>query len=112
MKRMSAVVGLSTMLLTGAIAVAGPVAAAPEPLAEMPDVKGMTLARAQSVLYGLTDKRDMKAETFDMKGLRREQINEAGWTVCAQRPYPGNVIYKTSTLRLGVVRKYGESCYD
>ena len=109
-KHVAGISTLSAILAAGALMLAGPASAADEEgTLEMPDVRGMSLAKAQAAVAALTDER-IPTGTLDMNGLAREQLSPANWTVCATAPRPGASFSPDYGVLFGVVRRGLESC--
>lgn len=101
-KRALGRIGAATVLMAGAVGLAGPAAAA-TPTWPMPDVKGLILQKAHDAIAEATGGAVVE-QTSDADGLPYEQINLTDWVVCSQSPSAGKKISVKRPPELQVAR--------
>ncbi|WP_141564203.1 PASTA domain-containing protein [Mycolicibacterium palauense] len=85
--RTAAVLFMASFLLAGTVGL--PSAAAATPSFTMPDVRDMSLYRAQKVIQAAAGNVKVQFVTRNLKGYPQDQINLTNWDVCRSSPGPG-----------------------
>ena len=101
MKKRATGIGAATLLVAGALGLAGPASAATS--WEMPDVEGMILQQAWDEIVSTTEGA-VVPETAAADGTPYEQINLTNWVVCAQSPSDGSEFSAEEPPELEVAR--------
>lgn len=91
-----------------ATSLAGPAQAAE--LGVMPDVQGLVLQRAEKVITGITDEKELVINTLTTRGPAQDQLSSTGWVVCWQSPAAGEPIESWTWIGVGV-RRPNTECY-
>lgn len=99
MRRISAV-GAAVFVITMVVG-APPVAA--EESWEMPDVTGMSLAKAEETFAAATAGSGLQLELFNGAG-NQVVYNKSNWTVCNQSPSAGTTLTASSWAGIGINR--------
>lgn len=96
---------IASLLMPAVIGFAGPAAAAPTAL-EMPDVKGMSLAKADEAIATLSPGTTFRLITHNVGGYPQLQLSPAQWAVCGQWPAATTQITKKTKIELWVKRPW------
>lgn len=100
---------LTSAVFAGAVLLAGQATAAQT--WEMPDVKGMNLEQAESVILDMTGETKVAMRSFNTTGATQEQLNPTNWIVCYQYPLAGNELTDKTGIAFGV-RRPNEDCWS
>ena len=104
-KTVTVVASAASLLMPLAIGLASPAAAATTPMA-MPDVRGMSLQKANETVAALSPETEFRLTSFTIDGMTQRQLSPASWVVCRQSPSPSARITTTSRINLGVARPW------